>query len=192
MLLEDFDRRRVRRAAEMDDIMNILADLKAVYDRVDRGRTLISAHQSAKTYGDEMRNFIEARVKLLQISRALRFDERRSSVAGIRTEVDHMERYLKLLVDEFQINYKEISRTQSVYEARMKKALDQMPVSEASNPPLPANTPWDKVRELGKVHELLEAVPGENGYSGEFLAPLDAASWKLRKALSEKYGKGED
>jgi hypothetical protein len=192
MLIDDFDRRRVRRAADIDYIINILSELKGVYDRVDRGRTLISAHQSAKTYGDEMRNFIEARVRLLQIARALRFDERRSAVDSIRIEVDRMEGYLKLLVEEFQAKYKEISRTQDVYEARMKKALDQVSLSEASGSPLPTNTPWNSVKELGQVRDLLEAVPGKSGYSREFLAPLDAASEELRKALSAKYGRAED
>src|SRR5258708_4793052 len=96
LLIADFDRRRIRRAAEIDYIMNVLADLKAVYDKVDRGRTLISAHRSAKTYGHEMRNFIEARVKLLQVVRALKFDERGSAVTAIQVDVDRMEGYLKL------------------------------------------------------------------------------------------------
>jgi hypothetical protein len=189
MLIDDFDRRRVRRAADIDYIINILSDLKAVYDGVDCGRTLISAHQSAKTYGDQMRNFIEARVKLSQIARALRFDQRRSAVDGIRIEVDRMEAYLKLLVEEFQDKYKEVSRTQSVYAARMKKALDQVSLSEANGSPLPTNTPWSSVKELRQVRDLLEAVPGNSGYSREFLAPLDAASEELRKVLSAKYGR---
>src|SRR5712692_6371217 len=50
LLIADFDRRRVQRAAQLDFISNVLADLKSVYDRVDRGRTLIKAHQSARTY----------------------------------------------------------------------------------------------------------------------------------------------
>lgn len=191
LLIADFDRRRVRRAADIDYILNILADLKAVYDRVDRGRTLIAAHQSAKTYGDEMRNFIEARVKLLQVLRALKFDERSSAVAAIRFEVDRMEGYLKLLVDEFQDKYKKISQSQSVYEARLKKALEQMSASEESRPALPPNTPWQMIQDLGRAHDFLQPVPEESGYSREFLYPLDAASEKLRGALSAKYGKAK-
>ena len=150
MLIADFDRRRVRRAADIEYVLNVLADLKAVYDTVDRGRTLISAHRSAKTYGDEMKNFIEARVKLLQVERALRFDERGSSIEIIRSEVSRMGSFLRLLVEEFQHKSKETSRAQSVYEARMKKALDQLPVSQVDNPPLPANTPWGMVSQLRK------------------------------------------
>jgi hypothetical protein len=188
-LIGEFDRRRVRRAADIDYILNLLTDLKAVYDQVDRGRTLISANRSAKTYGDEMKNLIEARIKLLQVDRALKFDERASAVAGIRSEVGRMEGYLSRLVEEFQNNYKETSRAQSVYEARMKKALDQLPLSDVGNAPLPVNTPWEMVRELEQVHDLLQAVPGSSGYSREFVDPLDKASEELRKALIAKYDK---
>jgi hypothetical protein len=48
LLIADFDRRRVKRASEIDFINNVLNDLKAVYDRVDRGRTLIKARRSAR------------------------------------------------------------------------------------------------------------------------------------------------
>jgi hypothetical protein len=94
LLFADLDRRRVQRAAQIEYITNVLADLKAVYDQVDRGRTLIAAHKSAKTYGDEMKNFIQARVKILQVMRALKFDERGSAVAAILPEVENMEGYL--------------------------------------------------------------------------------------------------
>jgi hypothetical protein len=39
-------------------VANVLADLKSVYDRVARAKILIPAHQSVKTYGDEMRDLI--------------------------------------------------------------------------------------------------------------------------------------
>ncbi len=34
-------------------VANVLTDLKGVYDRVARARTLIPAHRSVKTYGEE-------------------------------------------------------------------------------------------------------------------------------------------
>jgi hypothetical protein len=62
LLIADFDRRRVRRAAQLDFIANVLSDLKGVHDQVNGGRTLIKANRSAKTYGEQMRGFIDARV----------------------------------------------------------------------------------------------------------------------------------
>ena len=52
LLIQDLDRRRLQQAAHLEFIANVLSDLKDVYDRVDRGRTLIRANRSAKTYGD--------------------------------------------------------------------------------------------------------------------------------------------
>lgn len=195
LLIADFDRRRLKRAAQIEYLSKILADLKAVYDEVDRGRTLVEAHKSAKTYGEEMKNFITARVKLLQIDRALRFDERGSAVAKIREKVGSMEAYLKLLINEFVQDYKDISREQSLYEARMKSALEDMKPPPADASKLPVNTPWNKIAALQQVSDFLNSaedcqIPGVEGkskYCLEFLRPLDAATSELRQALRAEF-----
>lgn len=194
LLIADFDRRRVRRAAQIEYLTNILSDLKDVYDQVDRGRTLVAAHQSAKTYGDEMRNFIQARVKLQQVIRAVKFDDRGSAVAAIQSHVEEMEGYLKLLVDEFQQKYKEISLAQSVFQARLKKALEQSPTAENKEPVLPRNEPWERIAVLVHVRDFLRSVdncqtPGvdKSDYCLQFLTQLDMASSKLREALSVEF-----
>jgi hypothetical protein len=175
LLIADFDRRRVQRAAQLEFISNILNELKAVYDRVDRGRTLIAAHQSAKTYGEQMREFIDARVKLLAVERALRFDERRSVISAVMVDVEKMETYLHLLTKEFIEHYKHISRAQSIYEAEMKKGLEESP------PTLPDNLPWNELAKLETLQGFLR--PTESNYSLDFIQSLDNASEKLRKAL---------
>jgi len=76
LLIDNFDRRRAQRAAQIDFIANVLSDLKGVHDRLDRGRTLLKARQSAKSYGDEMTGFIDASVALKSVERALRTDRR--------------------------------------------------------------------------------------------------------------------
>jgi hypothetical protein len=191
LLIADFDRRRVQRAAQLDFISNVLADLKGVYDRVDRGRTLIRAHQSAKTYGDEMRNFIEARVKLLNVVRALKFDERGAPITRIRANVAIMEEYLKTLIDEFEREYKEIARSQSLYEARMKQIIGEAVSASDAAPRLPKNEPWEAISTLPRVADFMD--PLENGdanslstkseYCRLFLLPLDEASSRLRAVL---------
>lgn len=194
MFVADFDRWRVQRAARIEYITNILSELKAVYDQVDRGRTLVAAHRSAKTYGDEMRNFIQARVKLQQIVRALKIDDRGSAVAAIQSEVQSMEGYLKLLVDEFQRHYKDISLAQSVFEMRLKNALDHVPADESKELVLPKNSPWESIATLEHVRDFLKSVDDcekprveKSNYCLRFLTPLDAASSKLRGALSAEF-----
>lgn len=191
LLIADFDRRRVQRAAQLEFISNVLSDLKGVYDRIDRGRTLIAAHQSAKTYGEQMREFIDARVNLLNVLRALRFDERSGAISSVHTEVEKMEAYLHRLTGEFEKEYKEISRSQSVYEALMKKALEDPTSAQQASAALPANFPWDTLLKLPElsdflrpVHDCKEAAgSATSAYCQKFLLPLDRASESLRKAL---------
>jgi hypothetical protein len=194
LLVQDFDRRRLQRAAQLDFVSNVLSDLKDVYDSVDRGRTLIRAHRSARTYGDEMRNLIEARVKLLNVVRALKFDERGVSIGTVGTEVARMEQYLKSLIGEFEKQYKDISRLQSVYEARMKKAVQQADSIAQKDPELPRNEPWEAIAALPFVSDFI-ALPDDAGasrpgvdtdYNRDFLAPLDGASSELRTALRKE------
>ena len=198
LLIAEFDRRRVLRAAQLDFISNVLADLKTVYDHVDRGRTLIQSHQSAKTYGDEMRNFIEARVKLRNVLRALNFDERGTPIiAAIRDRVASMEEYLTTLIDEFEEHYKRISRSQSLYEARMKKILEESAFSSDAEALLPKNRPWEAIAELPQVVDFIlplkDSTPlnpnPKSRYSRCFLEPLDLASQELRKALINEFSR---
>jgi hypothetical protein len=190
-LIAEIDRSRVRRAAQVDFISNILADLKGVYDRVDRGRTLILAHRSTKRYGEEMLAFIDARVKLLSVERALNFDERRQPIVHVRDEVKKMATYLRALTDEFEQHYKELSRAQSVYEAKMKRMAEG---ATAGKPiPLPENTPWTDLSNLPKLRDFIAPFerngdePKEREYISEygrcFIRQLDYASAGLRDAL---------
>lgn len=194
LLIADFDRRRLQRAAQLDFCSNVLTDLKNVYDGVDRGRTLIRAHRSAKTYGEEMRHLIEARIKLLNVVRALKFDERGVPLNSISIEVESMERYLKTLIVEFEEKYKEISQLQSLYEVRIKHAFEK--IASAPDAPVlpPANLPWESIAKLKAVADFIASAEqsdakstSANGeYGRQFLVPLDNASAKLRKILRDE------
>lgn len=185
LLIADFDRRRVQRAAQIEFISNILTELKSVYDRVDRGRTLMAAHQSAKTYRDQMDQFIDVRVKLLAVDRALRFDERRRAIGFVLHHVRQMEMYLSLLIDEFIRNYKNVSGLQSIYEAQKTEGLKQ-----PATPKLPVNTPWIRIASFHEMKDFLTpltdslGIPkNESKYARMFLGSLDLASDQLRRAL---------
>jgi hypothetical protein len=87
----------------------MLADLKAVYDQVERARTLLPAGQSAKTYGNEMRDLVEERVRLLHSERALERGDNdlgTKVVKEVLSSVELMEAYLKTLTDEFKKRYR--------------------------------------------------------------------------------------
>jgi hypothetical protein len=195
ILLDDFQRGREeraeqarllearlaeKRAEQVRFTSAVLADLKAVYDRVERARIVLGAHRSAKTYGDEMRDLIDARVQLLNVERALKAGTSGISAEreeGVRSAVDSMEQYLARLTDEFHLEYKEISDEQRVHEARIKKLLDSVDDSTR----LPENKPWDAIRRLDGLSDFIDGP----GYRASFVDPLDNASRLLREELQE-------
>ena len=181
IVLDDFDRRRQQRADYAQFIRNVLDDLKAVGDRVERARILLPAHQSARTFGNEMRDLIESRVQLLAVSRALKLDPYSSpseELKNLQTKVNSMEKYLRWLINGFETRYKEISDLQRIHEARIDARIKECVGKGADNekstllqrflgfrggyePPelekvsLPVNTPWEELCKLEQVKDFI-------------------------------------
>jgi hypothetical protein len=181
VLLDEVVAAKRRREDAAGFVVNVLADLKGVYDRVARARTLIPAHKSVKTYGDEMRDMIEARVQLRNVTRAL---ERRAAGVDevVRKEVTRrvhqMEQYLDRLTGEFRDNYKALSDQQRGYEERAKTVLKRY--AEATTEEEPPRLPgfvWDSLSSLSMLADFI----GEGrAYKSGFEEPLDDASELLR------------
>ncbi len=203
LLLDDFDRGRQQSAEYAQFITNVLADLKAVYDRVERARVLIPAHQSVATFGNEMRDLIEARVKLLNVSRALFQHDKMSEV---RKQVDGMAKYLQGLIQVFQSQYKGLSMLQREHEARVDASLEEMKKDPKNGTGYSGpNKPWDTLSQLKEVREFLnldsignhEASANDAGttyhptYKSQFLDHLDYASETLRDELRQLLGGGQ-
>ena len=193
LLIDNFDRRRAQRAAQIDFIANVLSDLKGVHDRLDRGRTLLKERQSAKSYGDEMTGFIDASVALKSVERALRTDRRSVPIQTVIQQVEMMDRYMRGLLEEFEVEYKKASLTQSMFEARLAKALES-PGLDYSVEALPENRPWKSLKELPCLMDFLLPVSVDedregarrSDYEAKFLEPLNAASETLRAALAKE------
>lgn len=193
VLLEDVQKAREHREEQARFVTAVLADLKSVYDRAERVRLVIPAHQSALTYGNEMRDLIDGGVQLRNVIRALDNGSGMSpdSVADVCRAVERMERYLAWLTDEFQAEYKAISDVQTVYEAVKKAALKQDPPAMPADP----NPAWESLKRLTRLHEFLGMQPQAGflqgtpqhreglAYSVDFVEPLDLASWLLRREL---------
>jgi hypothetical protein len=195
LLLDEHDRQRVRRAEQAQFIVNVLADLKSVYDQVESARIVITAHQSALTYGKEMRGLIEARVKLLNVLRALATDPRLGDrLTKVREYVARMADYLERVVREFENQYKGISDAQRDHEARIEGLKQRLTKNHAAKMPAIENTPWTKIQALPAMQDLLGlsgagAAPAVAAqapglcYLQCFVASLDAASALLREEL---------
>lgn len=194
VLLEDMQKAREHREEQARFVTAVLADLKSVYDRAERVRLVIPAHQSALTYGNEMRDLIDGGVQLRNVIRALDNGSGMTpdSVADVCRAVERMERYLAWLTDEFQAEYKVISDDQTVYEAVKTAALKRDPPALPADP----NPAWERLKRLERLQEFLGAEPPPPGvlhgtpqrseglaYSTDFVKPLDLASWLLRREL---------
>ena len=181
IFLDDLVAGRARRADAATFVGNVLADLKAVYDRVARARILIPAHKSIKTYGDQMRDLIEARVQLKNVIRAL--DGRTEGVSHVsRTatiqEVEALKAYLDELTSEFRSNYKSLSDLQRMYEARATSLTEEYGKRRDNAAPPAFNTlPWEQLVRLPIIADF--TGQGDH-YHAAFEAHLDRASEILR------------
>lgn len=206
LLLDQVERGRERRDEQLRFITAVLADLKSVYDRVERVRILVEAHRSAKTYGNEMRDLIESAVQLRNVERALD-----SGTSGLPEQqlgdvhlcIRSMEKYLNALVQEFTTSYKPIADKQRVYEAKFAaevKAYEPRFAAQANKATaapspvfaIPDNDAWQEIDKLTTLQEFREAYSGQRnrgiGYQCRFVAALDFASWVLRNELQGTRG----
>ncbi len=202
LLLDDLDRSRQKRGEQAQFIRNVLDDLKSVYDGVERTRILVAAHQSAKTYGEEMHKLIEAQVKLRNVKRALDYEtagiEDSQSLETITSSVSSMETYLQKLTDEFQSQYKPIADAQRAYEFQISAQLKQEGIDAKSPEKGFHNQAWQQLASLTQLEDFIkpfsetakcDSPKPESRYKCKFLDPLDCASEQLRKELRRTLGK---
>lgn len=116
-MLEDLQRARERQNNQARFVTAILADLEFVYDRIERVRILIAAHNSALTYRTETRDLIDSAAQLRNVTRAL--DQETNGIkchsADLKLAVTRMEADLTSLTDEFKNAYKRIADKQRIY-----------------------------------------------------------------------------
>jgi hypothetical protein len=186
LLLDDAALARQQREADATYVRNLLNDLKAVYDRVARTRILIPAHQSAKTYGEEMRDLIDSRVQLKNVQRALEGRTEgmtKDTREKVQTTVKAMEKYLDELIVEFQREYKRLSDGQRAHEEYVAASLKAWARDGSGAPPTFATRVWDELKNLEGVRGFIGEEKG-SAYETNFLIPLDAASNILRDELA--------
>lgn len=190
MLLDEAVAEKRRRDDAAAFVANVLADLKKVYDHIERARLLIPAHQSAKTYGDAMRDDVTAGiVQLRNVIRALQ-----GRVAGVsdvlrervKPKVKEMKRYLLELMDEFQAEFKHLADLQRFQESRAEKLAKAFADGSAETPQeqMP-NFVWSDAKQLPRLDEFMQGGPA---YQQSFIQPLDAASAELRKEHARLIG----
>lgn len=173
------------READAQFVSNVLNDLKNVYYRVERAQLLIPAHQSVKTYGDEMQALIEARVQLKSVKRALETNkpeqEHRKWSETVQGKINSMAKYIEELVDEFRDRYKSLSDEQRAYEERSRFLIKEYAEKQSAEVLSVPDTAWKSMSHLNKLREFILAG---HDYETRFEGPLDEASCELRTELA--------
>ena len=181
-IFKGWDARRTAQAAEQAFYRAILDDIKTVYDRVERAKLLIEAHQSAKTYGEQMRILPEADITLHNIRRALRpaYTELLDDIAD---PLYACSTFIKGLTGEFRNHYKDISDAQSRDEAINDHQRKQLAEGKITLEKVVfAREGWDKIAELEALKVLRVDARFEEYYVG-FRWHIDLISFHLRKRL---------
>lgn len=183
LLVDDHQRDRDMAADQARFISNVLSNLKSVYDRVERARIVIAAHQSSLTYGKEMRDLIDSRVQLKNVIRDLTGET--TNIQGVIIDIKKMEEYLEGLTDDFKLIYLGVSKIQEEYEAKKERTL----MSNGSIAEV-VNEAWPMIAE--KLHArgfiCSDEEPSSTDYKKKFEEPLDSASLSLRNELRKLAG----
>ena len=164
---------------------HMLADLKAVHDAMETARTLIEAHRSAKSYGEQIRRLGRSRVRLQAVERAILADNIDFQVAreGLLGCVAHMVRYIRSLEDEYHEKYLEASRMQRVDEEANKDLAAKAGKSGVQPEPHQWRVEaWTYIdTHFGALKDLRSAG---KSYQKQFRGPLDAATVELRSQIA--------
>jgi hypothetical protein len=193
VILDVISLERESRASRLRFLQNTLDDVKAVEDRLQRTRLVILAHRSAKTYGDEMRDLIEARVKVMNIERAYRltaFDFPEAFKSRITSSCKKMITSFDALINEFHKEYKDLADLQLVCESALKKALSDGPdldegMQEAKKRDALIWTRLCKLNELKLFLPQEQDIRESESYEARFGCHVDNITKELRFAMQK-------
>lgn len=181
-LFRRWDKHRADLAAEQAFYRAILDDLKSVHDRVERARLLIDAHQSAKTYGEQMRILPDADITLHNIRRALR-PGYADVLEDIEKPLKACSAFIKGLTGEFRIHYKKISNAQLRDEAINEHRCEQLAKGDIEKEAVKfAREGWEMIAKLEALKVLRDEAEWDKYYIA-FRWHIDLASFHLRKRL---------
>ena len=164
-----------------------------IHQEAKRAAVLIATHQSAKTYGEELRRFIGLRTALSDAQGVV--ERRRHELDGFsfgpyREQLDAALTFLNPLIDEFTIGYRRVSALQSVDEIENKKRYATGDTSKLSIEAWKALNDATEFPQLQKVIAFggLTAADYKDAaeryanmeFSLEFLDRIDLAAQLLR------------
>ncbi|WP_415405070.1 hypothetical protein [Tateyamaria sp. SN3-11] len=187
-LFDAWDDRKTAIEAQNAYYAQLLEDFKTVYNTVERSRFLITAHKSAKTYGERMRTLPDAVILLHNVKRATQqgFPD---LYKGLEGPIFFCNRFLKGLIEEYRDHYLEVSRLQSQDEADNKLTRDLIAEREPYQDEREiSHSAWARLLELPHLGMLIDATdrPADEtdnaafeSYEKAFVQYIDLASYCL-------------
>jgi hypothetical protein len=180
------------RKAQRDDLEKrldaLIADMHINHDRLETTRLLVAANRSAKTYGERMRDVIDAHVVLLKIARTPGL----GVLPPNRQDACHLESMLAYLVAlqlEFEEHYKRVSNLQrydeGVTRQRFSVAAKEFLAGDggsAATAPSASQLAWDLLHCELTFPVLEDLCRRGEQYELKFLASCSALAQTLRDA----------
>jgi hypothetical protein len=186
-LFDAWDDRKKAREAQIAFYIQLLEDFKTVYNMVERSRFLITAHKSAKTYGERLRLLPDATILLHNMKRATR-QGYPDLYNDLEAPIFFYMIFIRNLVTEYRDNYLRISRLQSQDEVDNKFLREKINSGRYARDTELAQNAWIEIKDLQHLKVLLDATDetaanpdnaGFKSYETAFLQYIDLASYHL-------------
>ena len=184
VLLDHFQETAKLRDEEQARHERLLADLRGVHDRAERVRLMVSAHRSAKAYGQHMQALIGCQVLLLKIKRTLDVSRTGGASERANEHLKDMLGYLRALQYEYRDHYKEVADCQRYDEAvttrRFAKAAEfEVAGDHPQQPPASSQYAWTTLDDAQEFPVLDDLTNEGAWYKQYFLEPFHALAAEL-------------
>ena len=177
LIFDENLKRETKEKSKKEFKVQLLNQVRRVFDAVGGARLLIEAHESAKTYGEQMREKIISSIPALYDVKRSLLDSRNvfgdEQLKRLRLSLHYMIAYLKALSEEYAENYLQISNIQYFQEALREKAkesfqnllgndfdsfkekLKSNDFFEKTGIPDPPEFAWNKILMLNNLKDFL-------------------------------------
>jgi hypothetical protein len=181
-LLAAHNRAVDQRRSDHDLRLELVTELRETHNAVKTAALLITAHQSVRTYGQQVQNLIAARVQLLDVDWAARS---RPRLCGDDETVELMSAflrkasdYLEAVVEEYGAQYGRVAAIQLASSKWNDRAADE--AAQNPSPPDPGDivvstVPWAELCRQDVFPRLADLRLDEEAHRKSFSTPVNEA-----------------
>ena len=183
VLLDQYQEQQRRRDDDHALRERLLADLRDVYDRMERARLMVTAHKSGNTYFKHMKDLIGCEAVLLKFKRTL--DVRGDSTKDVDPKsvcVPNVLGYLRALRDEYATNYMRVAECQRYDDEVTRRDLTKLVAEDAPLESIlsaASHCTWDLLQDPKHCPVLHDMIGCGKQYTGRFLRPLNTVAEQL-------------